>query len=250
MQLPYINESKQPVSLCTKCHGKQDFVKCEGHCSHCHCKGLVPQQFTFFTHMPKFGQFIFHWWYIILLPQISCYLESISQFLSNESLVSRFKMANPSSYATRMSRLSARIFGELTRPTSNKSIKVIKIFSQKPVDLKPEVVQYYPDHVNIHRLMKNLRAYGLYRCVCSGYSNVIKIKRFSFPISPINWLLFGRFIHEIQMPDFPRFYIPCMLNIQIGTGESNKKGILPSCPVVGLEYFEVLSLTACQVGPI
>ncbi|KAJ8913201.1 hypothetical protein NQ315_016143 [Exocentrus adspersus] len=66
-------------------------------------------------------------------------------------------------YARRMNRLSNRIFGEVTRPTSSKSMKVVQLFSEKPINLRSEIHSYYPRHIEIAKLMKNLRYYGLYR---------------------------------------------------------------------------------------
>ena len=66
-------------------------------------------------------------------------------------------------YAKRMNRLSNRIFGEVVRPTSNRSMKVVKLFSEKPIDLRREVHAYYPRHIETGKLMEMLRHYGLYR---------------------------------------------------------------------------------------
>ncbi|XP_034935469.1 28S ribosomal protein S33, mitochondrial [Chelonus insularis] len=66
-------------------------------------------------------------------------------------------------YAKRMNRLSARIFGEPLRPTHNRSMKVVKIFSEMPADRCPEITSYYPRHPEIGWLMRCLRLYGLYR---------------------------------------------------------------------------------------
>ena len=68
-----------------------------------------------------------------------------------------------SNYAKRMTRLAARIFGEVYRPTDQKSMKVVKIFSAQPLDKNPEITNYYPDHWKIHSLMSKLRFHGLYR---------------------------------------------------------------------------------------
>lgn len=67
------------------------------------------------------------------------------------------------SYARHMNRLSNRLFGEVTRTTNNKSMKVVKLFSEKPVNKRPEIVDYYPRHVETDLLMKHLRDYGLFR---------------------------------------------------------------------------------------
>ncbi|KAI4495469.1 hypothetical protein M0802_008683 [Mischocyttarus mexicanus] len=67
------------------------------------------------------------------------------------------------SYANRMNRLSNRIFGEVVRQTNKKSLKVVKLFSEKPVQKRPEIVDYYPRHKDIQKLMSHLRDYGLFR---------------------------------------------------------------------------------------
>ncbi|EZA55158.1 hypothetical protein DMN91_000045 [Ooceraea biroi] len=66
-------------------------------------------------------------------------------------------------YAMRMNRLSNRIFGEVVRPTSRRSMKVVKLFSEKPVNKRPEIVEYYPRFKETEVLMKHLRNYGLFR---------------------------------------------------------------------------------------
>uniref|UniRef100_A0A2K5RY58 Small ribosomal subunit protein mS33 n=1 Tax=Cebus imitator TaxID=2715852 RepID=A0A2K5RY58_CEBIM len=49
-------------------------------------------------------------------------------------------------YALRMSLLSARLFGEVARPTDSKSMKVVKLFSELPLAKKKETYGWYPDH--------------------------------------------------------------------------------------------------------
>lgn len=66
-------------------------------------------------------------------------------------------------YARRMNRLSCRIFGEVPRPTNSKSMKVVKLFSEEPIDQRKEIHAYYPRHVETGKLMMMLRHYGLYR---------------------------------------------------------------------------------------
>ncbi|XP_035211942.1 28S ribosomal protein S33, mitochondrial-like [Stegodyphus dumicola] len=70
---------------------------------------------------------------------------------------------NMSNYARRMARLSARIFGEVSRPTDSKSMKVVRILSQQPNDLNPYVVDHYPPHVEYSKLIRVLREHGLFR---------------------------------------------------------------------------------------
>lgn len=66
-------------------------------------------------------------------------------------------------YARRMNRLGNRIFGEVARTTNNRSMRVVKLFSEEPVHLRKEVHGYYPRHPEIGELMTKLRYYGLYR---------------------------------------------------------------------------------------
>uniref|UniRef100_A0A8D0CG28 Small ribosomal subunit protein mS33 n=1 Tax=Salvator merianae TaxID=96440 RepID=A0A8D0CG28_SALMN len=73
-------------------------------------------------------------------------------------------MSSPLSYyAIRMARLSARIFGEVVRPTDSPSMKVVKILSETPYAKRKEVYDWYPPHTAYYNLMKKLRYYGLYR---------------------------------------------------------------------------------------
>uniref|UniRef100_A0A023FU57 Small ribosomal subunit protein mS33 n=1 Tax=Amblyomma parvum TaxID=251391 RepID=A0A023FU57_AMBPA len=68
-----------------------------------------------------------------------------------------------SNYAKRMALLSARIFGEVSRPTNKKSMRVVQLFSDLPHDLNPEIVAWYPPHHQLTTLMFRLRMHGLYR---------------------------------------------------------------------------------------
>lgn len=66
-------------------------------------------------------------------------------------------------YARRMQRLSNRIFGEVAIPTNPKSMKVVKMFAERPLHTNEEIIHYYPRHVETHSLMLKLREYGLFR---------------------------------------------------------------------------------------
>ena len=68
-----------------------------------------------------------------------------------------------SKYFARMARLSAKIFGEVSRPESLKASKVVKLFSQPYYHEKSEFVSYYPKHEDISDLMNCLRYHGLFR---------------------------------------------------------------------------------------
>ncbi|XP_038608717.1 28S ribosomal protein S33, mitochondrial isoform X1 [Tachyglossus aculeatus] len=72
-------------------------------------------------------------------------------------------MSSPSAYALRMARLSARIFGEVARPTDSKSMKVVALFSEQPLAKRKETWDWYPPHNTYFALMRKLRFYGLYR---------------------------------------------------------------------------------------
>lgn len=62
-----------------------------------------------------------------------------------------------------MAALGAKIFGEVTRPTSQPGRRVYRLFMEKPLEKDPQFTQYYPKHIEITSLMKRLRALGLYR---------------------------------------------------------------------------------------
>lgn len=66
-------------------------------------------------------------------------------------------------YASRMKRLSNQIFGDVKRPTNQKSMKVVRLFSEKPIYEMDRIVNYYPRHVETGKLMMKLRDYGLFR---------------------------------------------------------------------------------------
>uniref|UniRef100_A0A6V7KWB6 Small ribosomal subunit protein mS33 n=1 Tax=Bracon brevicornis TaxID=1563983 RepID=A0A6V7KWB6_9HYME len=80
-------------------------------------------------------------------------------------------------YAKRMNRLSNRIFGEVLRPTTNKSMKVVKLFSEQPVNKRPDIVDYYPRHRQIGMLMNILRNYGLFRDEHKDFKEEIERQR-------------------------------------------------------------------------
>ncbi|XP_007896786.1 28S ribosomal protein S33, mitochondrial [Callorhinchus milii] len=72
-------------------------------------------------------------------------------------------MSTLSNYARRMMRLSAQIFGEVARPTDDKSMKVVKLFSEQPLARQKEVYDWYPEHNTYFALMRKLRFMGLFR---------------------------------------------------------------------------------------
>ncbi|XP_015264796.1 PREDICTED: 28S ribosomal protein S33, mitochondrial [Gekko japonicus] len=79
-----------------------------------------------------------------------------------------------SNYALRMARLSARIFGEVARPTDTKSMKVVQLLSDLPMAKRKEVYDWYPPHRTYANLMRKLRFYGLYRDEHEDFSEEMK----------------------------------------------------------------------------
>ncbi|XP_078273143.1 small ribosomal subunit protein mS33 [Rhinoraja longicauda] len=72
-------------------------------------------------------------------------------------------MSSLSNYGRRMIRLSAQIFQEVARPTDERSMKVVKLFSEQPLALQKDVYDWYPQHNIYYALMQRLRFLGLYR---------------------------------------------------------------------------------------
>ena len=68
-----------------------------------------------------------------------------------------------SKYAQRMAHLSARIFGEYTRERTYTANRIINEFKSLPKYKDPQVVKYYPKHVEASMLLLRLREHGLYR---------------------------------------------------------------------------------------
>lgn len=72
-------------------------------------------------------------------------------------------MAGVSSYAMRIARLSAQIFGEVVRPTDTKSMKVVRLFQEPPLAKRKEVYDWYPKHKIYYAMTQKLRFMGLFR---------------------------------------------------------------------------------------
>ncbi|XP_055375345.1 28S ribosomal protein S33, mitochondrial [Condylostylus longicornis] len=66
-------------------------------------------------------------------------------------------------YAKHMEFLRNRIFVEVARNTNEKSMKVVRMFSEEPVQKREMITNWYPRHVETYVLMKKLREYGLFR---------------------------------------------------------------------------------------
>jgi len=72
-------------------------------------------------------------------------------------------MKSKSDYAIKMTRLSNQIFGEVRRPTTKSSMRVVHRLAREPYEQREEWISYYPAHDETHELMRILRDYGLYR---------------------------------------------------------------------------------------
>jgi len=68
-----------------------------------------------------------------------------------------------SEYANKMNRLSNQIFGEVKRPTSFNSMRIVNRLSRAPYEEMEVHNQYYPALEETTELMTVLRDYGLYR---------------------------------------------------------------------------------------
>lgn len=74
-------------------------------------------------------------------------------------------MSGLSSYAVRMARLSAQIFGEVVNPVDSRSLKVVQLFQELPLAKRKEVYEWYPQHKIYYAMTQRLRFMGLFRCV-------------------------------------------------------------------------------------
>jgi len=72
-------------------------------------------------------------------------------------------MKSSTEYATNMNRLSNQIFGEVRRPTSKNSMRLVERYKMEPLDQREDYIEYYPGVEETTELMRVLRDYGLYR---------------------------------------------------------------------------------------
>ncbi|XP_054857059.1 28S ribosomal protein S33, mitochondrial-like [Eublepharis macularius] len=82
--------------------------------------------------------------------------------------------SNLSNYALQMACLSARIFGEVARPTDRQSMKVVKLLSETPMAKRKEVYDRYPPHNIDSGLKRKLHFYGLYRDEHDNFKDEMK----------------------------------------------------------------------------
>jgi len=66
-------------------------------------------------------------------------------------------------YASRMTKLSNRIFGNGKRPINKSNQRVVDAFSKQPLYTNDYIINYYPRHMETGKLMMKLREYGLFR---------------------------------------------------------------------------------------
>ena len=81
-----------------------------------------------------------------------------------EFTFSKAAMAGLSSYAIRMARLSAQIFGEIGNLADSKSMKVVQLFQEVPLAKRKDVYEWYPQHKIYYAMTQQLRFMGLFRC--------------------------------------------------------------------------------------
>lgn len=90
-------------------------------------------------------------------------------------------LAQQTAYGKRVDRLSNRIFGEVIRPTDERSRKVVRIMSQEPLEQREDKsVNYFPNLPMFHYLTKMLRFHGLFfddHVVWRQVQNELKILR-------------------------------------------------------------------------
>lgn len=115
-------------------------------------------------------------------------------------------MAGLSSYAVRMARLSAQIFGEVVRPTDSKSMKVVKLFQEPPMAQRKEVYDWYPQHKIYFAMTQKLRFMGLFRYfkkleyTSHTETNLVNSASFTFPLHSF---------HQYTLPLLWPFFDDC-----------------------------------------
>jgi len=101
-------------------------------------------------------------------------------------------LASKSRYAQQMKLLQCSIFGELKRPTSKESMRVVNNWSRRPLELRKEIVEYYPAHEETSTLMTELRNYGLFRDEAKDIKELIAKMRVMRGKEKTPWTAAGR----------------------------------------------------------
>uniref|UniRef100_A0A0K0EZU3 Small ribosomal subunit protein mS33 n=1 Tax=Strongyloides venezuelensis TaxID=75913 RepID=A0A0K0EZU3_STRVS len=89
--------------------------------------------------------------------------------MSGRTMASRIvrygdRITNTTPYGKRMERLSNRIFNEVTTPTDDKSMKIVKMLAAEPLEQQDQKsVSYYPNLPMFHYLTKLLYFHGLFK---------------------------------------------------------------------------------------
>lgn len=124
-------------------------------------------------------------------------------------------MSGLSSYAVRMARLSAQIFGEVVNPADSRSLKVVQLFQELPLAKRKEVHEWYPEHKIYYAMTQKLRFLGLFRYCTTPLS--VRQLCLSLPLPPSFLFLF--------FPDLPPF-----LSHLSSPSLSLPPSCLPACP--------------------
>lgn len=98
-------------------------------------------------------------------------------------------MSGLSSYAVRMARLSAQIFGEVVNPADSRSLKVVQLFQELPLAKRKEVHEWYPEHKIYYAMTQKLRFLGLFRCCTTPLSVCPSVRSvcLSLPLPPASF---------------------------------------------------------------
>lgn len=118
----------------------------------------------------------------------SCFRNIYDIFFYNNAGIFIFDaaMSGLSSYAVRMARLSAQIFGEVVNPVDSRSLKVVQLFQDLPMAKRKEVYEWYPQHKIYYAMTQRLRFMGLFRCVSLLSLSLILSLSPCFPPTPLS----------------------------------------------------------------
>jgi small subunit ribosomal protein S33 len=89
----------------------------------------------------------------------------------------RRKMASREglAYAQRIARLSAKIFGNLTKEAKPEDRKIVRMFARRPRG--PALMGYYPPLKEMDSMVRRLRHIGLYRDGHLDFADMMSAKR-------------------------------------------------------------------------
>lgn len=135
----------------------------------------------------------------------------------NPSSVPAADMSGLSSYAVRMARLSAQIFGEVVNPADSRSQKVVQLFQELPLAKRKEVHEWYPEHKIYYAMTQKLRFLGLFRCCTTPVCPSALPVCFSPSLLPLSLLpslpnLLSP-LSSLSLPPSPRLSLPPCLSV-------------------------------------